>query len=131
MRRSTVAASTALLILTGCSGGSAEAEAAAEECAEVGGDRLALDGSAVRFEVTGDEAAAIGNLDPESPDVDLLAEVGDAAFSALFTLGCLTEATGYPGSVDDLRDGDEWDVWRYVEEDTVGSEIRFTFLADG
>lgn len=118
----------AAFVLTGCGGGSAEAEAAAEECAD---ERLTRDGSALHFEVTGSEAAAIGNLDSDTPDADLIAEAGGAALSAFMTLDCLTGATGYPGSMDELQDGDEWEGWRYVEEDTVGSEIRFTFHATG
>lgn len=129
MRRTTATTVGIALLLTACSGGNAEAEAAAEECADEGGERLTVDGSSVRFEVTGDEAAALGNVDPDSPDPDLLADATGIALSAVMTLECLTEATDYPGSVNDLADGDEWDGWRYIEEDTVGAEIRFTFRA--
>lgn len=118
------------LLLTACGGGTAEAEAAAEECSQAGGERLTRDGSALLYVVTGDDAVALGNLDSDTTDPELLADAGIAALGTLLTLECLVGATGYPGSVDDLADGDEWDGWRYIEEDTVGSEIRFTFEAN-
>jgi hypothetical protein len=39
------------------------------------------------------------------------------------------EETGYPGSSDQLEDGDEWDGWRYETEEGAGSEFTATFIA--
>lgn len=37
--------------------------------------------------------------------------------------------TGYPGSYDQLTDGEEWEGWRYREQSGAGSEVTFVFEA--
>ena len=51
------------------------------------------------------------------------------SFALLGAVACLVEETNYPGSSDQLTDGDEWDGWRFHEKSPVGSEFTATFEA--
>ncbi len=139
MSRRHLSAGAALLLAAGLTACSSAASAAAEEAFEacnsggVDNDLLHHDGKHVYIEVTGDEARAFAGIDDE---IDQLGNTDDpdfsgmaVAFKVVLAAECLAEETGYPGSYDQLSDGEEWDGWRYSEEKGAGSEVTFVFTS--
>lgn len=133
--RPVVALSAALFVVVGgCSGGS---NAAAEElfvaCEGPGGDLLRLDGSSVLVEVLGDDARALAEGGGTSAEDIAAGDIPDlgVAFSVISGMECLVEATGYPGSMDQLRDGEEWGGWTFTITPGAGNEETSAFIAGG
>lgn len=140
MSRKTAIIGAALLLaagVTSCSSAAnAAAEAAFDACqpsSSADHDLLRHDGKHVRIEVTGDAARAFAGIDDE---IDQLGKTDDPDFSGMVVAlqvitaaECLADETGYPGSYDQLSDGEEWDGWTYSEKKGAGSEVTFTFTA--
>ena len=125
-------------LLSGCgmSAGHQAAEAAFDVCVTPAATHqvLELEGRDVRIAVTGETARAASGADAEidamragnyDGEIDGIA----VAMSVVVASSCMVDETGYPGSYDQLRDGDEWDGWRYREESGAGSEFVATFTA--
>ena len=126
--------------LTSCGSASNDAaEAAFEECDKPDAEirPLVIKGSEVTIAITGDLARAASGTDDEIkgmadgdiPETSGLSGVG-VLLATVAAATCLAEATGFPGSHDQLKDGDEWDGWSYSERKGVGSEAEMTFTAD-
>ena len=125
---------------SGCSSsGTESARAAYDACLnpDAATSLLKLDGDRVVVAVTGDAAKALSGAEA---DFDALlagiAPTNDGALTGigvsmaiLRDTGCLVEETGYPGSSDQLKDGDSWEGWNYHETAGVGSETTMTFKA--
>lgn len=137
-RRIPLAAAAGLvLLMSACSSaGSEAAQVAYDACynEDTELDLLVLDGSEVRVEVTGDDARARSGTDDELDALEAgRDDVGMDGFAValrmLMDVECLVEETTYPGSAEQLTDGDEWDGWRYAEDDGAGSEVTFSFTS--
>lgn len=135
--------STALvcvLVVAGCGPSAAEeaAQTAYDAChkPEAENDLFVLDGKAVSLAVTGGNAAAMSKGSDAADALQSSGELDDDQISGvgimmatLFGMECLVDETGYPGSTDELSDGEEWDGWTYNEEEGTGSEVTFTFTS--
>lgn len=132
-------AAVAALTLTSLVGCSSAAKDAAQEAYEACKNDAAstqvmrLDGREVLIEVKGDAARAFSGVDDE---IDRLGETEDlqmdgivVAMNVVLAAECMVEETGYPGSYEQLTDGEEWDGWRYHENPGAGSEVTFVFEA--
>ncbi|MGC0271730.1 hypothetical protein ACO0LV_01885 [Pseudactinotalea sp. Z1739] len=130
------------VLVAGCGASAAEeaAQAVYEECVRPDADHQLLehDGPEVRIAVTGDaaraRAGASGALDAvergdDPEDVDFTGM--GIAMGVVLATECLVEETRYPGSSDQLQDGDEWEGWRFTEESGAGSEFTATFTSTG
>lgn len=134
-------AAVAALGLTACGPSASEeaAQAAYDSCdrPEAKTDLVHLDDETVTVEVTGDTAKALSggydagdNLGASGElDEDDAAGVG-LMIGVISAVDCMVENTDFPGASDELRDGDEWDGWRYAEEDGPGSEVVYSFTAE-
>lgn len=140
IRSSIAAASTVVLALglAGCGGGSAaakDAASAAFDACTTGGDEnglLRLDGTSVHLEVVGENAKALAafNSADFSGDVADWDASGLGITLALMSAGeCLVEVTAYPGTTEQLRDGDTWTGWSLSASEGPGAEARLTFTA--
>lgn len=126
----------ALVGLTaGCSGSSAEAQAAYDACATPDAEinLVRMDGRSVLVELVGDDARVASGGEDAADEVatgelseDSLSGLG-MSMALLFAVECLVEETGYPGTSDQLTDGDEWDGWRYTETSGAGWEFTAMF----
>lgn len=130
----------AITALTACSGaGNAEAQAAYDACGQPDAELqlMRLDGNQVILEVTGDNAVALSGSDEELEKVLSGQDTGDGPSALAISVGlmagmeCLIEHTGYPGSSDQIKDGEEWDGWSFSEEPGTGSEFVLRFTAKG
>jgi hypothetical protein len=125
-------------VLSGCgsSAGEEAATAAYDACVKPEADTQVLvhDGSTVAIEIKGDAARALSGMEEETDallagDEDTSLDGMGVGLAMLMAQDCLVEETGYPGSSDQLEDGDEWDGWRYETEEGAGSEFTATFIA--
>ncbi|GAA2185039.1 hypothetical protein GCM10009785_35210 [Brooklawnia cerclae] len=131
------AAMACVLALTACSSAANDAAQAAYDAChkpDAKTDLFRLDGNTVHIEVKGDAAKTMAGGDDIAENLDTSGEFAEGDLDGFgimagmyFGVECLAEETGFPGSVDELRDGDEWDGWRYSEESGVGSEVAFSF----
>lgn len=142
MKRTLALASVAALALAlaGCSSsaGKDAAAAAYEACADPDAKVQVLeqDGNQVTISVAGENAKAFAGTEDET-DAILAGEEIDSegvsglgvSFAVIMASDCLVEETGYPGSSDQLTDGEEWDGWRFEEESGAGSEFSMIFTA--
>lgn len=126
MKRRTAAtalSAAALLLLTGCGSSAADeaAQAVFDECDRPDAPTrlLEVDGSDVVLEVAGETARGIADGDVVTSMVLLL------------DMKCVLEATNFPGSAEQLADGDEWDGWRASVDEGAGSEVTYVFTATG
>lgn len=133
-----IAATAALMViggLAGCSSaGSQAAQEAYDQCVKEDAEvqLLRLSKNTVSIEVKGDDARAYAGTSDEienlgSPDSSL-SGLG-VSFAFLTGAECLADVTNYPGSAEQLTDGEEWDGWRYSEEDGAGSEFSLSFIS--
>ncbi|PWD50248.1 hypothetical protein C8046_05805 [Serinibacter arcticus] len=121
------------LVLSSCAGGGnvEVAEEVYESCSRAGGDLIRLDGSDVLIEVLGADArslGAAGDVDADDIAGGDLPDLG-VAFSVVAGMSCLAEATGYPGSSDQLSDGEEWGGWTFSLRRGAGNEETSIFSA--
>lgn len=128
----------ALLLLAGCAGESEAAQAAYDACVEHEGDLdlMALDGSKVTITVDGANAKALSASGDVADDILAGNELDDEGVSGVVVsmavlLGaeCLAEEAGFPGAADELKDGDEWEGWKFAETSGAGSSFTMTFTA--
>lgn len=123
--------------LAGCSSADNDAaEAAYNACVNDAAETqiMRLDGDTVYLEVTGDAARAYAGTDDEIEDLgneDAGMDGIMVMLSVVTSSQCMAEETGYPGSYDQLSDGEEWDGWRYHEQSGAGSEVTFAFESLG
>ncbi len=132
-----VAGAVVAMCLAGC--GSSAGEAAAQEAYDacVKPDAkvqvLQREGKAVVISVKGDDARALAGMEDDAGAILSGDEAsGDGlaiGLSVILAQDCMIEQTGYPGSSDQLADGDEWDGWKFEEESGAGSEFTATFTA--
>ncbi|MFB7797244.1 hypothetical protein [Isoptericola sp. NPDC056134] len=145
MKTRSLAATAALLTCTftvaacGSSAGEDAAQTAYDAChkTEAKIDLLEIDGNQVSVVVAGENAKAMSGSDEEIaalsngevPDETEGPSAFAVSLAAVDSADCLAEHTGYPGSYDQLTDGEEWDGWRFEEETGAGSEFTSTFVA--
>lgn len=133
--------------LSACSPTSPRAQEAYDTCSDSETDDLGLvqiEGSTVLVAIEGKYARAYSNFDSEIDD--LMSEMDEGTASSqerdegevsgfkvgltmLASIDCLIEQTEYPGTSDDLTDGEEWDGWEYEYEDGAGSSETYRFTA--
>lgn len=134
-------AAVASVGLTGCGPSASEeaAQAAYDSCdrPDAKTDLVHLEDETVTIEVTGDTAKALSGGYDAGDNLGTAGELeeGDAAGIGLMigvvsAVDCMVENTSFPGTSEELRDGDEWDGWRYAEEDGPGSEVVYSFTAE-
>jgi outer membrane murein-binding lipoprotein Lpp len=137
--RLVIAIATGGLLLTGCSSaGKEEAQAAYDACLNPKADTnvLRLDGSTVHVELVGDAAKSFSDSDDAVDNLENAGEFDDDDINGLVVgmlmltaVDCMVEKTNYPGSSDDLTDGDKWEGWKYTEKDGTGAEMKMAFSA--
>jgi hypothetical protein len=130
---------TVLALLSACSGPNEDAaQAAYDTCVSEEGNAelLQVDGDQVAVVIEGDNARAYSGMGDEVDNFSSTSSFDEGGLSGiaiglvmLMDMECLVEATGYPGSSDQLRSGETWDGWRYEETHGAGSEIAMTFTA--
>lgn len=126
-------------LLAGCSSASeTAAQDAYDQCfnAEAEFSLLEVEGSTVQIVVEGEAARALAGTDGEIDQV--LAGDGPAegeltglgvSLAMLTTIDCLVEVTDYPGSSDQLAEGDAWEGWEYSYTDGAGSSFTASFTS--
>lgn len=135
-----LAAAAALSLLTACGAGAAEQAAleAYDACKASGMNRdlLRHDGNEVRIEITGEDARDVSRAGDAAENLQRNQEWGDddlagvgTMFAALSISNCMVEETGYPGTSEQLADGESWEGWSYAEESGAGSEVLLTYTA--
>lgn len=130
----------ASIALAGCGNGAAEqaAQEVYDACHKPGADidMFRLDGDTVHLELTGSGARDFAEMMDKDVDVnnlDALLEGDGFALAAGLVIhtDCLVEQTDFPGTAEQLADGDEWTGWRYTEVSGPGAEFRRSFQATG
>lgn len=124
----------ALTAACGSSAGAESAKAVYEACSGPEGlkEILRLDGPRVSIVVDGDAARALSGTDKE---IEAMLEGGGdldgimVAMSVVLAQDCLVEETGYPGSAEQVKSGDEWDGWKFDEKPGAGSSFTATYTA--
>ena len=123
------------IVLSASRGGNAAASAAYDACVNPkGAPILKLDGSSVRIEIKGDAAQKIAGSDEEVKSLTSGDTSGNldglmVGLELITTTDCLVKETGYPGTSDQLKNGDSWDGWSYSIDQGAGSEETQTFTA--
>ncbi|GEM_PF-3054252 len=140
-KRTTVAGLTIVVTavaLSSCGSSAAEqaATAAYDACVKPDAETQVLvhDGNTVAIEIKGEAARALSGMEEETDallagDEDASLDGMGVGLAMIFAQDCLVEETGYPGSSDQLEDGDEWDGWRYSTDEGAGSEFTASFTA--
>lgn len=131
-----IAVLAAASVLSGCTSAANEAaQAAYDECVRPESDVqvLFINEGTVSVQVKGDLARAMAESDFSAESIvndsgELPESVG-ISLAVLAGTDCLVEQTGYPGSSDQLTDGEEWDNWRFSEESGPGSEFSLLFTS--
>ncbi len=122
---------------SGCTASRQAAQAAYEVCDRPdrkGHDLMQLDGSTVSIVIDGEAARDLGDGYEE---VD---KVGSTSFDAgklatmfryVADVTCMVDETGFPGSWDQLKNGDTWEGWEYREDEGAGNASSAHFTATG
>ena len=129
-----------MVLASGCSSsGTDSARAAYDACLnpDAATQLLKLDGDQVLVSVTGDDAKALSGAEADfdallagaAPSTNGAPTGIGVSMAILRDTSCLVEVTGYPGSSDQLRDGDSWEGWTYDESAGAGSEATMSFKA--
>ena len=94
---------------------------------------LGHEGNTVTISVTGDDARALAGMEDDVKAIQGGGEAQGAGIAVgmaiIVAQNCLIEETGYPGTSDQLVDGDQWDGWEFSEESGAGSEFTARFTA--
>src|SRR5699024_8783104 len=116
--RGIAAAFALVLALTACGSANNDlAKAAYDECVNPDAEIQLLrhDKNNVILEVKGDDARASARTDEEIKNLsegDVSLDGISVMLAIVMGAECLAEQTDYPGTYDQLRDGDTWDGWK-------------------
>lgn len=122
-----------LLVLAACSSQTAAAEAVYDACSDsdVETNVLERDGRDVIISVTGEDARALWAFNAGTGLDDIDTDGLAIGLTMILAHRCIVDETGFPGTEDQLRDGDEWEGWSYSDESGAGSTVRMVFTATG
>lgn len=132
-----VVAGFVMVGMAGCghSAGQESAREAYDACVKPDAEVQVLrhEGNTVTLSVTGEDARDLAGMED---DANSILDGGEAdgnglaiGLAIIVAQDCMLEQTSYPGTSDQLADGDEWDGWTFHEESGAGSEFTATFTA--